>query len=295
MRITRRHLQLSLAMLWLLDGALQCQPYMFRGNFARAILAPAGMGQPTVVAAPVHWAAALVVAHPALANGGFAAVQIGLGLALLSRRLARVALAASIAWAIGVWFIGEGLGGVASGATLLAGAPGAALLYGVIAALAWPSREHSANERPSRFAIFAWCALWLAGAGLQLVAGNNTGASVTGTLRTAQTGSPGWIAGIDRHLEMLHISNGAVAVGIAAYVLVALWALVPGRTRSLSVIVGVVFAMVGWLLLQGLGDLTSGHATDPNSGPLIALLALAVVGATRPPITGQHLTEVVSS
>jgi hypothetical protein len=49
------------------------------------------------------------------------------------------------------------------------------------------------------------------------------------------------------------------------------------------------------LLLQGLGDLTSGHATDPNSGPLIALLALAVVGATRPPITGQHLTEVVSS
>lgn len=293
MRITRRHLQVSLAGLWLLDGALQCQPFMFTREFARKILAPAGHEQSTVLAEPLHVVATLVSAHPALANGGFAAIQIVLGLALFTQRFTRVTLAASIAWALLVWIVGEGLGGLAAGATLLTGAPGAALLYAVIAVLAWPTRDRQQDDRPSWLALPAWCALWLTGAGLQLVAGNNSPSAFTMMLRAAQSGSPGWIAEIDRYLVRFRIPGGVAAGVIAVYVLVAIWALVPGWTRQLSIGIGVFIALTGWLIFQGLGDLTSGQATDPNSGPLIALLALAVVGAARPRDVGQRTSDAV--
>ena len=55
----------------------------------------------------------------------------GLGLGLLVPRTAKVALVASLPWAVGVWYFGEGLSGLASGHTsLLTGAPGAVVLYG---------------------------------------------------------------------------------------------------------------------------------------------------------------------
>jgi hypothetical protein len=278
-RITRRHLQVSLGSLWLLDGALQCQPIMFSREFARQILAPAGVGQPTALAEPLHLVGALVSAQPALANGAFVLIQIILGLGLLTRRFNRAALAASIAWALSVWIVGEGLGGLATGATLLTGAPGAALLYAVIAVLAWPTRERQGDDRPSWLALPAWCTLWLVGAGLQLIHGNNSPASFTMMLRDAQSRAPGWIAGIDRHFVGLRIPSWTAAGVIAVYVLVAIWSLVPGWTQQLSVGIGVFLTLTGWLIFQGLGDLASGRSTDPNSGPLIVLLALAVIGA----------------
>lgn len=279
MRISRRHLQVSLAVLWLLDGALQCQPSMFGPNFARKILSPARHGLPAIMASPLHVVAALESASPALANGGFALIQIALGVGLLTRRFTRVALLASIAWALSVWVVGEGLGGVTAGATVLSGAPGAALLYGVIAVLAWPTRDGRSDQPPSWLALPAWCGLWLTGAVLQLVAGNNSAMSLTMMLRGAQAGSPGWIAGIDHHLALIRFPSWTAAALTAVNVLVAIWALVPGWTRNASVGLGVTVALVGWVLVQGLGDLTSGQSTDVNSGPLIVLLAVAVVGA----------------
>ncbi len=41
MRVTRRGLQLALAALWLLDGALQFQPFMLTRGFAHDVIAPA--------------------------------------------------------------------------------------------------------------------------------------------------------------------------------------------------------------------------------------------------------------
>lgn len=279
MLITRRRLQLGLGSLWLLDGALQCQPIMFTGRFTGQILAPAGVGQPSAIAQSMHAVGTLVSAHPGVSNGAFALLQILLGLVLLTRRFTRAALVASIAWALSVWFVGEGLGGIATGATLLTGAPGAALLYAVIALLAWPKRNQQRGDRPSWLALPAWCALWLVGAGLQLIDGNNSSTSFTMMLRGASSGAPGWIAGIDRHIVQLRLPSWTVAGVIALYVLVAIWALVPGWTRQLSIGIGLFLSLIGWLLFQGLGDLTSGQSTDPNSGPLIVLLALAVVGA----------------
>ena len=281
MGITRRQLQVSLAALWLLDGVLQCQPFMFSARFARRVLGPARGGLPTVLADVLHGITALVSMHPALANGGFAFIQLALGIGLLSRRFARPFLAGSLAWSLLVWVIGEGLGGLATGETLLSGAPGGAILYAVIAVLAWPMNNASGDDRPSWLAIPAWCTLWLAGAALQLFSGNNSPRSFTVMLRGAQSGAPQWIAAIDGHLARVSIPGWVPALVIALSVLVAVWALVPGATRQLSFGVGAIIALTGWLLFQGLGDLTSGQATDPNTGPLIVLLAVAGASATN--------------
>ncbi|MGH3635653.1 MAG: hypothetical protein ACRDTS_16515 [Mycobacterium sp.] len=88
---------------------------MFGHGFATQIIAPASQGQPEGVSAAVSWAAHLINAHPVGWDALFASVQLALGLALLIRPLARVGLAASICWALGVWDLGEGLGGLSSG------------------------------------------------------------------------------------------------------------------------------------------------------------------------------------
>jgi hypothetical protein len=294
-------LQLGLAVLWLLDGALQCQRFMFTRAFAQTALAPAGTGQPSFVAHTVHWASNVVLAHPVLTNTGFAAIQLGIGLGLCFRRSVRWALAVSVVWGVGVWWLGEGIGGLTTGETLLTGAPGAALLYAVIAGLAWPSRDGDSAIPPSRWATPAWVTLWIAGAGLQIAAGNNTGSSFAMMLRDVAPDNAGWIGRADRHLSHLHISNSFVALLIAVEILVALWAVIPGRVQQVSVITGCVIAASAWVVVQGLGDLTSGQATDPNSGPLILLLAVAVLGTritppeSRTPTCTTPQRELVST
>jgi hypothetical protein len=254
---------------------------MFTRAFVTNVLVPAQQGQTGAISSLMHEVARLVAAHPALANGGFAAVQIALGLGLLSRRAPRVLLGGSIAWALLVWSVGEGFGGLTMGASLLSGAPGAALLYAVIATLAWPTRDAEANDRPSRLAVPAWSAYWLGGAVLQVVNENNSMASLPTLLRNAHASAPGWIGAIDHQVLRLQLPTWFAAIFVALYVLVAIWVLVPGRVRQLSVGVGTVVALVSWLVFQGLGNLTSGTSTDPNTGPLVLVLALAVLGATR--------------
>jgi len=87
------------------------------------------------------------------------------------------------------------------------------------------------------------------------------------TLRDVAPDNGGGIGQVDRYLSTLHISNGLVALLIAVEILVALWVVVPGRVRQVSVIAGCVIVASAWVIVQGLGDLTSGQATDPNSGP----------------------------
>lgn len=109
--MTRRHVQIVLGLLWLLDAALQAQPFMFTRGFADQVIVPAAAGEPPLIAGPVKWAADLIAHSPPAFNGLFVAVQLLIGGGLLVRATARLALGASIAWALGVWYFGEGLGG----------------------------------------------------------------------------------------------------------------------------------------------------------------------------------------
>jgi hypothetical protein len=67
------------------------------------------------VADPATWSAALIGHHTAALNASFAVIQLLLGLGIAWRPTVRLALAASVAWALAVWWLGEGLGGLLAG------------------------------------------------------------------------------------------------------------------------------------------------------------------------------------
>ncbi|MDI3313172.1 MAG: hypothetical protein QJR12_02450 [Mycobacterium sp.] len=136
-----RRARLVLAAFWVLDGFLQCQPYMFTPAFGKQALAGAAQGNPRVIADPITWAAGIVAGHPGVTNALFAMVQLALGLGIAYRSTVKPALAASIVWSAAVWWLGEGFGGVFTGsATPVSGAPGAVILYAVLAVLSGQPR-----------------------------------------------------------------------------------------------------------------------------------------------------------
>jgi hypothetical protein len=281
-RITCRQLQIALGLLWLLDGALQLQPFMLGTGFARQVVAPTAAGQPHVVAVAIRWSADVMAAHPVAWDVPFAIVQLLIGLGLLVPRTVRLALAASIPWSLGVWFFGEGLSGLAGGhASLLTGAPGSALLYGVLALAAWPRRD-APDDAPARWLPLAWVVLWAGGAVFHALPGQSTGTAVAGAIRGGAVGAPAWLGRLDASVARWSAHHGAAVVSalVVSEAVIGLAAL-RSRTRGPAVVAGLVLTPAIWVLGQDLGQLYSGQATDPNSAPLIALLAVAILGTPR--------------
>jgi hypothetical protein len=265
--------------LWLLDGVLQAQRFMFTRDFATQVIAPVGQGQPGFVSAPVHWVSTVIAAHPIAWNVPFAGIQLLLGVGLLVPRTARLTLAASIAWALAVSYLGEGFSGLASGhASLITGAPGSALLYAVLAAVAWP-RQDASREGPARWLPFAWAVLWVGAAVLQALPGQNSGTAVANALTAGTDGAPAWLASLDKSAGTWAAQHGLLVVIllVAAEAVTGVGALMR-RARVPAVALGLAVTLAFWVLGQDLGALYTGQATDPNSGPLLALMAIALLG-----------------
>ncbi len=205
----RRLLQLTLAGIWLLDGVLQYQAFMFSKGFAD-MLSGTASGNPGVVASPVTWNATLIEHHLVLLNAVFATIQVLLGIGIAWRPTVRVALAASIVWALGVWWFGEGLGMVLTdGASPVNGAPGAVILYALLAVLLWPAdRLGTAAPFTAARAVGApvaralWLVLWLSLAYFALLPGNRAPQALHDMIAGMTDGEPGgsarWTAGPPR-------------------------------------------------------------------------------------------------
>ncbi len=230
----RRALQLGLAAIWLLDGVLQYQPLMYTTVFARS-LADTAAGNPSVIARPITWDATLVAHHLVLLNTVFATIQLLLGLGIAFRRTARAALAASVAWSLGVWWFGEGLGGVLNGtADPVSGAPGGVILYALLAVLLWPA------DRPGRPAPFVaaravgtqlaralWVVLWLSLAYFALLSANRAPQALNGMIAGMEFAEPAWLSAIERGAASL-VAHQGLAASIALAV-----AFVPRRHRRI--------------------------------------------------------------
>ena len=276
----RRRLQIALGLLWLLDGALQLQPFMFTKGLATQILMPTTAGQPAPLAAAITSAAHLVEPHVALFNGFAALVEVLIGLALLWRPTVRIGLLVSFAWALGVWALGEGFGMVLTGdASPLTGAPGAALLYVLLGLLVWPTAVSSislpgASNR--RVARIAWGALWLGFAALWLEPANRSPAAVHDQIAAAPSGAH-WLSALLSSAADATAGHGAaIAIGGAAVSAAIGLGVLAGRAPRLLLALSLLVALAYWVLGQGLGGILTGTATDPNSAPLLMLLAVAV-------------------
>jgi hypothetical protein len=279
----RRALQLALAAIWLLDGVLQYQPFMYTKAFGQ-MLAGTAAGNPSVIARPITWNAGLVEHHLVLLNTIFATIQILIGLGIALRPTARLALAASIAWAIGVWWFGEGLGGVLNGgASPLNGAPGGVIIYALLAVLLWPAdREPSAPFVAARAvgahaARALWLVFWLSEAYFALIPANRAPQAVSAMIANMEGGEPRWLAAIQSGGASLVANRGlAASVVLAiALVLIAIGVYLPPPFARASLVLAIVVALVIWVVAEALGGILASGATDPNSGPLLVLLALA--------------------
>jgi hypothetical protein len=285
----RRGLQIALGLIWLLDAGLQYQPYMFTRGFARDVIAPAAEGSPVAVHGPVSWSAGLVASHPAGWNTLFATVQLLLGAGLLWRPAVRAALVGSVAWALGVWWIGEGAGGLLAGGTLpYTEAPGAALLYVLLAVLIWPGRQCRAQDVAPGASVattgplgavvprVAWTLLWAGLGYLILQPASRAAGSVSAMLTEMKDGEPGWIASLDGGLARVLAGHGTVVAIILAMLCTAavLGIAAPPRVTRIGVIAAALAGLAIWIL-QDFGEIFTGQGTDPNSGPLLIAIAAA--------------------
>jgi hypothetical protein len=283
-RDDQRTFQLILASIWLLDAILQIQPFMFtRGsNGFSGMLNGVAAGNPGVVSHTITWNASIVYHHPIFTNAVFALIQFLIGFGICFKRSLRPALALSIVWSIGVWWFGEGAGGVFHGtATPLGGGPGGVLFYALLAVLLWP-REGS--DRPFIAARFVgestakavWATTWVLLAVLCVVGTGRQPQALHDLVAGLDAGQPGWLSHIDRVSESFFLAHGSAAAVLLAAVCVLAAVSVyvsPRFTRLMIVVVVTTFAVI-WVAVQNLGGILAGGATDPNSGPLVILLAL---------------------
>jgi hypothetical protein len=302
---TQRILQIVLGLFWLLDAGLQFQSFMFHQSFVNTYILNNASGQPAVVAWVITNIGHFIGPHIALWNTLFALIQVAIGLGLLYRPTVRYALALSFAWAFGVWVLGEGMGMVLTGsASALTGAPGSVFMYGVIGLMAWPSARSDEHDELSvgvassaaarglggtATPLIAWAGFWSLAAVLFLLPHNRTPMSISSAITGMAPGEP---SGLGHFLTSF--GNAFSSSGVeGAWVLAAL-SLVIGfgpllsRRPGVFLAAGAVLSLVMWVTGQAFGGILTGSGTDPNTGPLIIVLALAMTPArVAPPYVGS--------
>jgi hypothetical protein len=296
---TQRTLQIILGLFWLLDAGLQFQPFMFRSSFTTTYLLNNARNQPDVVRWIITNVGHFVGPHVAVWNTFFALIQVAIGAGLLFRRTVRPALVVSFFWAFGVWFFGEGLGLIFTGAaSALTGAPGSVFIYGLIGLMAWPrSRASHVTEQPVGMAssaagqgiggattpLLVWVGYWSLAAVLFLLPNNRTSTSVSSAITGMSSGEPSAYS----HF-LTNFGNQFGSGGLWTTWLFAIVALIVGfgpllfRRPTPFLAAGGLLSAFFWVSGQGLGGIFTGSGTDPNTGPLVVLLALAMVPAALP-------------
>ncbi len=276
----RRGLQLCIGFVWLLDAALQYQPFMFRPSFVTMIIEAAATGNPPFVTASVSWASHLMLHQVPVFNAAFATVQLLIAVGLFVRRAVKPALALSIVWALSVWWFGESFGGILIGSSPLAGMPGAALLYALIAVLVWPSSRKpgqltsvaTAGPAGATAAKIVWIALWGGFAHYLLLPANRAPDAIS-QLFSHTDGQPGWITAVMTGLARATDHRG-VEISVALAILCAGIALAVLAERLLrpALVLAAMSGLLFWIA-EGLGGIFTGQGTDPSTGPLLILLA----------------------
>ena len=214
---SQRVLQIVLGLFWILDAALQFQPFMFGQGFVQANILANAQGQPFVVGDLITHIGNFLSPDIAVWNTFFALIQLFIGVGLLYKPTVRPALAVSFAWALGVWFFGEGLGMVLTGtATALTGAPGSVLVYGLLGLMAWPRAARGARAGAdadddgeltgvassaaaqgigrSVTPLAVWAGFWSLAAVLFVFPDNRTQTSVSSAIVGMAPGEPSWYA-----------------------------------------------------------------------------------------------------
>jgi hypothetical protein len=297
--VTARGIQITLGLVWLLDGLFQFKSFMFTHSIVTEVFEPAMHGQPSFIGDPMRTFDDFYGRDLTLWNSLSGEVQIAIGLALMcSKRLVKPALTLSFGWAIFVWWFGEGFGGLTSN-TLpapLMGAPGAVILYAIIGLLVWPSDKTEGRSPTSlgplgdRGGLYFWSGLWVISAGLWLANVNRAKEATHGMIVEMAEASPHWLAKIQDSLAKHTVGHGTTIAIVLAIVSLAVALGVWWKpTRWPALAIGILLSLAYWLYGQDLGGpFWSEGATDVNAGPLFVLLAFALLPVAQTAASAQQ-------
>ena len=216
----------------------------------------------------------MIEPHVALFNAGAATLQVLIGLGLLFRPAVKLSLLVSFAWACGIWFAGEGLGMIFTGAASpLTGAPGAALIYLLAGLACWPAEGLVGKAGDDAAVRWCWSAVWLGAAVLWLLPANDGTAATHDAIASAPSGA-GWLSGILTFVAHAAAGRGtAIAIALAAISGSIGLSLVYGWHTRFFLGLAIAVSAGYWIVGQGFGGVFTGQATDPGTGPVMILVA----------------------
>ena len=90
-------------------------------------------------------------------------------------------------------------------------------------------------------------------------------------------GEPGWLASLDRGTASLLAGRGT-GVSVAAavlFVVIAAGIYLPPRGARAAAALAAAVALLIWVVAENFGGILAGSGTDPNTGPVLVLLAAA--------------------
>ncbi len=302
----RRLLRLGVGTLWVVAGLLQLQTSMPMGL-------PVAVVRPAVATAPTwgSWAALQAtdawIRHPILGATSVVWIELGLGAwILLARRgwWSAAAGAASAAWALVIFVIGSGFGGVFLAPwSWVFGAPGASLLYLVAGlALTIPSSRLASASVARIVARVLGVILIVLGVHQALPSSGVVRSGRSSSLavmadQMAAMSQPAATASIERWFSSVAVHAGPLLGLFVVIVLVVTGAaLVSCRPNLIGpAAIGFSFtAALVWVFVQDFGVL-GGSSTDVNSMPMWVLLILVtrrlIIDSAQPAPTGPAVLE----
>jgi hypothetical protein len=275
-----RTAQTVLGLIWLLDAGLQFQSFMYSKGFI-AVLTAMAPGQPQWLSASIDWGAHLAAHNLDVYNTLFALTQLALGLGLLYRPTVKLALLATFAWSLIVWWFGEAFGMLFMNmAQPLTGAPGGVLIYALVGLVIWPGKGPG-GLLGVRGARFMWAALWMLCAYLWLLQASSA-ANATHDMINAAPSGMSWLSSVQDGFASAAQGNGLIIALLLAALSAAI-ALGVGFNRHAGSLLKIAIALqlLYWVVGQGFGGIFQGGATDPNAAPLFVLLAYTLMPLTR--------------
>jgi cytochrome oxidase Cu insertion factor (SCO1/SenC/PrrC family) len=297
----RRLLRIAFGSLWLLDGLLQLQQAMPLG-LPGSVITPAASSSPGWVQHLVNVGTTIWSNHPVTAAAATVWIQVGIGIFLLVAprgRWSRAAGVASVGWGLVVWVFGEAFGGIfGHGSSWLFGTPGGVVFYVVAGALvalpetSWESPRLGKGILRGMGAFFVGMGILQAWPGRGSWSGGAHTSAATGTLtamvsQMSQVPQPSVFASWVRSFGSFQAGHGWLVNFVVVVLLIGVGAaFLSGNLRvvRVGVIVGSVFCLATWVLVQDFGFF-GGLGTDPNSMvPMALLFTGGYVAMSRLPV-----------
>jgi len=115
--------------------------------------------------------------------------------------------------------------------------------------------------------------------------------ALSGALGNSASGEPGWLAHLESAASGVFAGRGtsvALVLAVISFV-IGLGPLLTKRS-AVFLVAGIALSLDYWIFGQAFGQMLTGMGTDPNTGPLVILLALTIF-----PIRPAHAVTITDA